>query len=288
MRISTYTHYIIMMTVLLFLQKDGFSQVPYVPTPEFVVEGMLGVAQVNSSDLLYDLGCGDGRIVIMAARKYGARGVGIDNNPERIKDSWANAKKNGLSAPKVDFREQDLFDTDLKDASVVTLYLLTEVNYRLRPKLFTELKPGTRVVSNSFSMENWEPDSLLNVKGRNVYFWKIPANTSGSWDISAAGNNNEKYVLVLDQVFQKVDGVLHIGDEKYFLVNPKLDVDRLEFSVKNDKDKKSKEMKFSMQIIGDQMKGTISGSDSSPVNFTAARRSGTMKPLDPQLTEAGR
>ena len=148
--------------------------VPYVPTPQTVVDAMLSLAAVNKDDVVYDLGCGDGRIVITAAKKYGARGVGVDIDPERIKEANANAKLAGVS-DRVKFIEQDLFQTDFKDASVVTLYLLPDINLKLRPKLLSELKPGTRVVSHSFDMGDWKPDKTETVDGyRKVFFWIIP------------------------------------------------------------------------------------------------------------------
>jgi SAM-dependent methyltransferase len=148
--------------------------VPYVPTPQTVVDAMLGLAAVKKDDVVYDLGCGDGRIVITAAKKYGARGVGIDIDPDRIKEANANAKEAGVS-DRVKFIEQDLFQTDFKEASVVTLYLLPEINLRLRPKLLSELKAGTRVVSHAFDMGDWKPDKSETVDGdRRVYFWIVP------------------------------------------------------------------------------------------------------------------
>jgi len=149
------------------------KDVPYVPTPQVVVEKMLDVAAVTKGDVVYDLGSGDGRIVITAAKKYGVRGVGVDIDPERVKEANANAVKAGV-ADRVKFLEQDLFKTDLKEASVVTLYLLPEVNLRLRPKLWKELKPGTRVVSHAFDMGDWKPDHTLVVEGRIIYYWVIP------------------------------------------------------------------------------------------------------------------
>lgn len=148
--------------------------VPYVPTPQPVVDAMLQLAQVKTGDVVYDLGCGDGRMVITAAQKYGVRGVGIDINPERIKEAQENAKKAGVT-DKVTFLEQDLFTANIGDASVVTLYLLPSVNMKLRPKLLQDLKPGSRVVSHSFDMEDWKPDKTIQVNGRNVYYWVIPA-----------------------------------------------------------------------------------------------------------------
>ena len=151
----------------------------YVPTPQEVVDAMLDVAQVKSTDVIYDLGSGDGRIPITAAQKYGARGVGIDINPERIKEANENLKKANVG-DKVKFLTADLFETNISEATVVTLYLLQSLNEKLRPKLFKELKPGTRVVSHAFSMgDAWPPEKTLNVNGRTVYFWTIPANAAG-------------------------------------------------------------------------------------------------------------
>lgn len=158
-------------------QKPARSpDVPYVPTPQEVVDEMLKLADVKSTDIVYDLGCGDGRIVITAARQYGARGVGIDINPERIKESIANARQAGVS-DRVQFKTQDLFETDLRDATVVTLYLLPQVNLKLRPKLLRELKPGTRIVSHTFDMGDWKPEKTVTVPGRGsrLHFWTIPA-----------------------------------------------------------------------------------------------------------------
>ena len=153
--------------------------VVYVPTPQEVVDAMLELAQVKSTDVIYDLGSGDGRIPITAAQKYGARGVGIDINPERTKEANDNLKKAGVG-DKVRFVTADLFETNISEANVITLYLLPTLNEKLRPKLFRELKPGTRIVSHAFSMgDAWPPEKTLDVNGRNVYFWTIPANASG-------------------------------------------------------------------------------------------------------------
>ena len=148
--------------------------VVYVPTPQEVVDAMLEIAEVKSTDVVYDLGSGDGRIPITAAKKYGARAVGIDINPERIKEANANLAKAGVG-DKVRFLNADLFETDISEATVVTLYLLQSLNEKLRPKLFRELKPGTRVVSHAFSMgDAWKPDQTITVNGRTIYFWTIP------------------------------------------------------------------------------------------------------------------
>lgn len=149
--------------------------VVYVPTPVPVVNEMLRLAKIQANDVIYDLGSGDGRIVIAAAQQAGARGIGIDINPERIREANENAKKAGVS-DRVEFRQQDLFETDFSDATVVTLYLLPKLNVKLRPKLLRELKPGTRIVSHAFDMGDWKPDQVVDVEGKTVYYWVVPEN----------------------------------------------------------------------------------------------------------------
>jgi SAM-dependent methyltransferase len=145
----------------------------FVPTPEEVVEKMLAMARVTAKDVVYDLGCGDGRIVIAAARKYGARGVGIDIDPDRIAEATENAEKAGV-ADRVSFVQGDLFEADISPATVVTLYLLTELNLKLRPKLLKELRPGARVVSHAFGMGDWKPERTEHVGNVAVHLWRIP------------------------------------------------------------------------------------------------------------------
>ena len=147
--------------------------VPYVPTPQEVVDGMLALAKVGKNDVLYDLGCGDGRIVVTAARQLGARGTGIDIDPVRIAEAQDNARKAGVDK-RVSFKVGDLFQTDLSDASVVTLYLLPTINTRLRPRLWQQLKVGSRVVSHAFDMgPEWPPEKTASVEGRTIYYWTI-------------------------------------------------------------------------------------------------------------------
>jgi len=153
-------------------QKKG-PDVIFVPTPTEVVEAMLKAAKVTKNDVVYDLGCGDGRIVITAAKEYGARGIGIDIDPQRISEARANAEKAGVT-DRVKFLEQDLFETDFHEATVVTLYLLPSLNVKLRPKLWKELKPGTRIVSHAFDMGDWKPEQEIDVDGRTVYLWTVP------------------------------------------------------------------------------------------------------------------
>ena len=146
----------------------------YVPTPPEVVQAMLKAAKVGPGDVVYDLGCGDGRIVITAVKDFGAaRGIGIDIDPQRIKEATENLRTAGVG-DRVRFLNQDLFETDFKEASVVTLYLLPSLNLKLRPKLLKELKPGTRIVSHAFDMGDWKAEQEIDVDGRTVYLWIVP------------------------------------------------------------------------------------------------------------------
>ncbi|KAM3091956.1 SAM-dependent methyltransferase [Phormidesmis sp. 146-12] len=153
--------------------QERALDVPYVPTPTAVVEEMLKLAKVGKNDVLYDLGSGDGRIVVTAAQKFGTKGVGVDIDPERVKEANENARKAGVT-DRVEFRQQDLFKTDLRNATVVTLYLLPRINLQLRPKLFKELKPGTRIVSHAFDMGDWKPEKVVEVGSSTVYYWVVP------------------------------------------------------------------------------------------------------------------
>ena len=152
----------------------GFAQdVHYVPTRQAVVDAMLEMAEVSEGDVVYDLGCGDGRIVVTAAKDHGATGVGIDIDPQRIKEANENATKAGVT-DKVEFREANLFESDFSEASVVTLYLLNSLNLKLRPILLEQLKPGTRIVSHAFNMGDWEPEETRQVDGATIYLWTVP------------------------------------------------------------------------------------------------------------------
>ncbi len=164
----------IIIFAFLFLPILSHAQdVIYVPTSDTVVDAMLKLAKVSSGDVVYDLGSGDGRIVIAAAKKYGARGVGIDIDPERISESNENATEAGVT-DKVEFIEADLFESDFSEATVVTLYLLSRLNERLRPILLEQLEPGTRIVSHAFDMGDWEPEETKMVDGTTIYLWTIP------------------------------------------------------------------------------------------------------------------
>jgi SAM-dependent methyltransferase len=151
------------------------QDVPYVPSPENVVAEMLKTAEVKKTDLVYDLGCGDGRIVVAAAKDYGAHAVGVDSNPDRIREANENASKAGVT-DLVAFHQNDLFKEDISKATVVTLYLLPSVNLKLRPRLLKELRPGSRIVSHDFDMGEWAADKQVEVDGHTVYFWVVPPN----------------------------------------------------------------------------------------------------------------
>lgn len=176
--------------------------VPYVPTPDDVVARMLEMGEVGADDFVIDLGSGDGRIAIAAVKDKGAKGaMGVDLNPERISEAQENAKKAGVT-DKVTFRQQNLFETDLGKADVITMYLLETVNAKLRPTLL-QLKPGTRIVSHAFSLGDWRPDEQANVNGRTVYLWVVPAKVEGRWTLTDGSQN---MTLDLKQSFQAVSG----------------------------------------------------------------------------------
>ena len=155
------------------LAQARSPDVIYVPTPREVVDEMLRIADVKKGDVLYDLGSGDGRIPIAAAKRFGIRATGIDIDPERIWEAQQNARSAGVER-LVQFRREDLFKADFADATVVTLYLHPDVNLKLRPRLWAELRPGTRIVSHQFGMGDWPPEKTVELHGRTVYFWTIP------------------------------------------------------------------------------------------------------------------
>lgn len=167
----------LILPLLFVAQAPPVDQIPinapYVISPGEVVSAMLKLASVNKTDVVYDLGCGDGRIVIHAAQKYGARGVGVDINPKRIAEARANAKKAGVEH-LVRFEIKDIFDTDIREATVVALYLLPELNLRLRPKLQKDLKPGARIVTHQFHMGDWKADKEQVIGESRIFLWTIP------------------------------------------------------------------------------------------------------------------
>ncbi|HYF52891.1 MAG TPA: methyltransferase domain-containing protein [Salinarimonas sp.] len=202
--------------------------VPYVPTPESVVDRMLELADVKATDYVVDLGSGDGRMPIRAAQKYGARGLGVDLNPQRVQEANENAKTAGVT-DKVEFRVGDLYETPLDErVNVMTMYLLTRVNADLRPRILNGLKPGTRVVSHAFNMGDWTPDRAEKVDGRDVYFWIVPAKVDGRWQMKAG---NDEILLDMTQQFQKVQGVARLNGRYHTLQSVTLRGDEISFAI---------------------------------------------------------
>jgi len=252
--------------------------VPYVSTPYKVVEEMLRIAGVEKDDILYDLGCGDGRIVIMAAKNFGCRCVGVDLDPQRIKESRENAAEEGVEN-KVKFIQKDLFEVDVSEATVVTLYLLSSVNLKLRPRLMQQLKPGTRIVSHDFSMGEWEADIKKEVfvgsDKHNIYFWVVPADVSGTWRWTLPeGKKQVHYEMEITQEFNNAWVLLNLGRFKKSIEDFKLNGDRVSFVLKQDILKKDLVMSFEGQIKGDNIKGVVQymNGEKKVINNWKARR----------------
>lgn len=182
--------------------------VGYVPTPQPIVDAMLKLANVQRGELVYDLGCGDGRSVISAARNFGARGVGVDIDPERVAESQANAAAAGVS-DRVRFQQADLFQLAFADADVLFLYLLPDLNVRLRPRILDELRPGSRVVSHAFTMGDWAPDRVSQVGNIPIFLWIVPAKVGGEWAVTLP--TGDLASLSLRQTFQEVTGTITYG-----------------------------------------------------------------------------
>jgi hypothetical protein len=221
--------------------------VPFVPTPPEVVEKMLQMAQVKAGDYVIDLGCGDGRIAIAAA-KLGAKALGVDIDPRRIEDANENAKKEGMTADKVSFRRQNLFETEIGEASVITMYLLTTVNMKLRPKLL-ELKPGTRVVSHAFELGDWRPDETAQIGFRHAFFWIVPAKVGGRWQFESGGVRG---TLDLDQVYQRLTGRAEIGGKSLAVTDGRLRGTEIEFTLEDGR-------KFRGRVDGSRMQSLEQG-----------------------------
>ncbi len=267
-------------------QEDDLD-VPFVPTRFDIVDAMLDIANVNSGDLLYDLGCGDGRIVIRAAEKFGTRGIGIDLNPDRIDESIMNAADAGVTE-RVAFIEQDLFETDFSDATVITMYLLPHVNVKLRPRLFDQLRPGTRIVSHDFDMGVWKPDDSRIIYGENdnhyVYFWIIPARVEGiwKWNISIDILDMD-YTLNLEQDYQNVVGTLAYGSEKTPIEHIVLEGDMITFSTSQTIDGSTYDLTYSGNVVNNAIEGSLvtkSGTKMRNCQWSAVRDPATMTPWD--------
>jgi len=259
--------------------------VPFVPTPYEVIEDMLRFAELKKGDVLYDLGCGDGRIVIEAARRAGIRAVGIDIDPQRIKESRENARTAGVDH-LVEFRRADIFQSDLSEATVITMYLLPDVNIRLRPTILS-LKPGTRIISHQFDMDEWQADRMtyvpVDLYVHTVFLWIVPANVSGVWDWSQKlGPKKTDCRLEINQSFQYFSGKLYLGEQVLSIPATRVEGPRLEFSVILPETDDT-ELVFSGQAEGDSLTGTVTqiqGKKNSRQSWTAVRRPGTARPID--------
>jgi hypothetical protein len=248
-----------------FAASAADTSVPYVPTPQVVVDRMLEIGKVTGQDYLIDLGSGDGRIVVTAAKKYGTRGFGVDLNPARIADAEENAKKAGVT-DKVAFYQRDLFETDLSQATVITMYLLPRVNLSLRPKIL-DLRPGTRVVSHDFSMGDWQPEQHVQIESHDkyagaggvsdIYLWIVPAKVAGTWksELQVRGKA-VPYEFALQQEFQNVSGTAQVGGRRVKLVNAKLVGDSLTFDFAADVQGMAVKHHFAGKVDGATIGGT--------------------------------
>jgi len=227
------------------------KDVIWVPTPQALVEKMLDMAKLTAQDIHYDLGSGDGRTVITAAKR-GAQAVGVEYNPDMVALSERAAAKEGVSA-KAKFINGDIFQTDFSHATVVTLYLLPSLNVKLRPTIL-KMKPGTRVVSHAFTMDEWQPDQTENVEGRTAYLWIVPAPVEGSWRWNGSGNGPKEYEVALRQQFQKVEGAARLDGRPGQLRDVNLRGDQISFTVL---DADGARRDFSGRVSGNTMQGVV-------------------------------
>ena len=258
----------IALAALLLAATPAFaaSSVPYVPTPQNVVERMLEVAKVTSQDYLIDLGSGDGRIVVTAAKKHGARGFGVDLNPTRISEANANAREAAVTS-QVSFYQRDLFETDLTPATVITMYLLPRVNLELRPKLL-DLKPGTRIVSHDFSMGDWKPElhEQLDAHGKyggsgglsDIYLWIIPAKVNGTWRSQLQVRGKPvTYEITFAQQYQMISGTASVAGRSVVLRNAQVNGAALAFDFTAELDGAPIKHSFSGRVDGASVTGTV-------------------------------
>jgi hypothetical protein len=241
------------------------ADVPYVPTPANVVDTMLDMAKVGADDYLIDLGSGDGRIVIAAAKRFGTRGFGVDIDGALVSQAQREAQKQGVS-DKVSFHARNLFITDIGQATVITMYLFPQVNMRLRPRLFTELKPGTRIVSHDFDMDNWQPDAKATVPvpdkpfgapKSDVFLWIIPANAAGTWRWRLGnGAAARDYEIVLEQTFQMLTGRATVNGQPARIEGGRMRGERIEFVLVARSDDREVRQAFSGRVSGDAVIGT--------------------------------
>lgn len=240
------------------------KDVIWVPTDDALVKAMLEAAKVTPNDIVYDLGAGDGKIAIAAARDFGARAVGIEYNPDMAALAQRNAERENLG-DRVKIIRGDIFEEDFSEATVVTLYLLPHLNIKLRPILL-DMKPGTRIVSNSFDMQDWEPDEVIGTEFRTGYFWVVPAKVTGTWSLGGMAEN-DKIEFTLSQRFQKVDGSLSVNGLQQPLIDPVLSADNLSFAYL---DSQGNKREVELKVAGDRMAGQMVNAGVS-VAVSAAR-----------------
>jgi len=267
---------------LLAQQPYKELDTPYVPTPQVVVNRMLELAKVKPGETVVDLGSGDGRIMITAAKEYGARGFGVEIDPYLVQTSNEEAKRVGV-ADRVKFLKQDLFDTDFREADVLTLYLLPDVNIELRPKILSELKAGTRVVSHDFDMGTWLPDARETVpapdktvgarKESTLYLWIVPARVEGTWDLQIhLGKKSRGYPLTLEQQYQVVTGTVIGAAKKDGDVRGRLEGAEITLELPP-----RMISRYSVELVGrvagDTAKGSVRRRDREIATWSARRRS---------------
>ncbi|HXF65774.1 MAG TPA: class I SAM-dependent methyltransferase [Burkholderiales bacterium] len=245
------------------------KDVIWVPTPQALVERMLDMAKVTPKDYVIDLGSGDGRTVIAAAKR-GARALGIEYNPDMVELSKRAAEKEGV-AGRAQFIRGDIFESDFSQATVLTLYLLPSLNLKLRPTIL-KMKPGTRVVSHAFNMDDWQPDQTDTTEGRTAYLWIVPARVEGTWRWSLSGNGPKDYEMVLRQHFQQVEGLVRLDGKTGQLRNAKLVGDQLSFTVYEPTGSNPIRRDFTGRVSGNTIEGTakLPGS-AGEVKWTATR-----------------
>jgi len=243
------------------------KDVIWVPSPDKVVERMLRMAQTTPRDFVVDLGSGDGKIVITAAQRFGARAMGVEFNPDMVALSRENARKAGV-ADKVEIVQGDFFKIDFSRATVLTLYLLPDLNIKLRPKILA-LRPGTRVVSHSFDMEEWEPDELSTLDGKRAYFWVVPANVAGGWTLSLDGSTTSQVDVGFEQKYQTLRGYAQLGEVLAGLRDARLRGAGIRFAYV---DAKGVRREFSGEVAGEHMEGTYRSDPGRQGHWRAVKR----------------
>lgn len=253
--------------------QQQYFDVPFVPTPYVVIEEMLRLAKVTPQDYVMDLGSGDGRVLITAARRYGASGMGVDLDAELVAQSLASAAEAGV-AERVTFQQQDLFKTDFSRATVITMYLLPGVMMRLQPRLL-DLKPGTRLVSHDFRLGDWKPDVTTQIR-KNTFLWIVPARVAGPWRINAdLPGERQAIELELRQQYQEVDGYGKFGGRHAQIWESRLSGDQLSFVMVDDRDRENEAaLYFEGRINGDVIEGRVrrgTGNAQTVHNWRAVR-----------------